>query len=188
MASVISSLKQLGYEFENCVIYYINSDDYYVNCWYDPIPMSYTIPSTSIINSNKTDRIRLFIKKIPIENDDSSDATLSASGNQKECKSKRSKERTIKEVKYKVDQWKELCKKLKEDQPSCKKISEKASAIVGIPKKSLDDYMHQIKLGESYDFDFDKHGNDKIGLLRQFNKKESNQRKKQASRKSNKSK
>ena len=183
MSSVISSLKQLGYDFENCVIYYINSDDYYVNCWYDPVPESYTIPSTSIINSNKTDRIRLFIKKIPIENDDSSDGSLSTGGNPKDSKTKRSKERTIKDVKNKVDHWKCLCKKLKEEQPSCKKISERASLMVGIPKKSLDDYMHQIKLGESFNFDFEKHGCDKIGTLRQFNKKES-QRKKQASRRS----
>lgn len=36
-----------------------------------------------------------------------------------------------------------------------KKISlQEAAKIVGLPKKSLDDYYYQLRLGEKYDFNF----------------------------------
>jgi len=53
-----------------------------------------------------------------------------------------------------------------------KRVAEKAAEIVGIPKKSLDDYMHQLKMGVTNEFNFAKNGDKKIGILRQFNKKQ----------------
>lgn len=35
-------------------------------------------------------------------------------------------------------------------------------------KKTLDDYYYKLKSASSFGFDFDKHKNEKIGLLRQF--------------------
>ena len=50
-----------------------------------------------------------------------------------------------------------------------KKINlEQAAKIVGISKKSLDDYYYQLRLGEKYSFDFYKHLYDRIGTLRSF--------------------
>ena len=43
--------------------------------------------------------------------------------------------------------------------------------MVGISKKSLDDYFCQLRLGEKYEFDFMNHLDDKIGVLRAFLKK-----------------
>lgn len=40
--------------------------------------------------------------------------------------------------------------------------------MVGLPKKSLDDYFYQLRLGEKFGFDFKAHLFDKIGLLRNF--------------------
>lgn len=40
--------------------------------------------------------------------------------------------------------------------------------MLGISKKSLDDYYYQLRLGEKYDFDFNSHMNDKVGVLRTF--------------------
>ena len=42
--------------------------------------------------------------------------------------------------------------------------------MVGVAKKSLDDYLLQLRLGRKYGFDFHKHGESKIGILRSFNK------------------
>jgi len=42
---------------------------------------------------------------------------------------------------------------------------------VGISKKTLDDYLSQIRLGKKYGFDFDHHKKDKIGVLRSFVRK-----------------
>ena len=94
-----------------------------------------------------------------------------------ESKCKRSRERKISEVSEKVDEWKQTCFRLKTMMPDVRKISEKAAELVGIPKKSLDDYMHQIKLGRKYNFDFDGNQDTKIGILRQFNKREELKRK-----------
>jgi len=39
---------------------------------------------------------------------------------------------------------------------------------VGISKKSLDDYLLQIRFGKILGFDFVKHKNANIGVLRKF--------------------
>lgn len=43
-----------------------------------------------------------------------------------------------------------------------------AAAYVGIPKKSLDDYFYQLRVGEKYDFDFENNMNKNISFLRRF--------------------
>ena len=43
--------------------------------------------------------------------------------------------------------------------------------MIGLSKKSLDDYYSQLRLGEQYQFDFQKHLDDKIGVLRTHVKK-----------------
>lgn len=45
---------------------------------------------------------------------------------------------------------------------------QEAAEIVGISKKSLDDYYYQLRLGEKYNFDFKKHLYEKVGTLRNF--------------------
>lgn len=39
---------------------------------------------------------------------------------------------------------------------------------MGISKKSLDDYLFQIRFGNKYGFNFNEHYNDKVGVLRDF--------------------
>lgn len=45
---------------------------------------------------------------------------------------------------------------------------EDAAAMVGVSKKSLDDYLLQLRAGRIYGFDFTTHSNDKVGVLRHF--------------------
>ena len=81
--------------------------------------------------------------------------------------SRREKERKIGEVVIKVSQWRTLY--------NDKKVTlEQAAEKVGISKKSLDDYFLQLKNGQKNGFNFNEHKNDKIGILRSFNKKKSN--------------
>jgi len=47
---------------------------------------------------------------------------------------------------------------------------EEAAKQVGISKKSLDDYFLQLKNGKTNGFNFNEHKNDKIGILRNWNK------------------
>ena len=45
---------------------------------------------------------------------------------------------------------------------------EEAAQRVNISKKSLDDYLFQIRFGNKYHFNFNEHYNDKVGVLRDF--------------------
>ena len=47
---------------------------------------------------------------------------------------------------------------------------EDAATMVGVSKKSLDDYLSQIRLGRYNGFDFNKNKDEKVGKLRYFNK------------------
>lgn len=49
---------------------------------------------------------------------------------------------------------------------------EDAAQKVGVSKKSLDDYLLQLRFGKKFGFDFQKHKDDKVGVLRTFVKKE----------------
>ena len=48
---------------------------------------------------------------------------------------------------------------------------EQAADKVGISKKSLDDYLIQLRIGKMFGFNFTEHKNDKVGILRAFVKK-----------------
>ncbi len=45
---------------------------------------------------------------------------------------------------------------------------QEAAKVVGVSKKSLDDYYYQLRVGEQFDYEFQEHLNDKIGDLRSF--------------------
>ena len=51
------------------------------------------------------------------------------------------------------------------------KSLEEAARQVAISKKSLDDYLLQLRNGRKYGFNFNEHKDDKIGILRAFNRK-----------------
>lgn len=48
---------------------------------------------------------------------------------------------------------------------------EDAANKVGISKKSLDDYLLQVRFGRKYGFNFNEHKNDKVGILRDYVRK-----------------
>lgn len=43
-----------------------------------------------------------------------------------------------------------------------------AAKIIGIPKKTLDDYYYYLRIGELKEFDFNENMHEKIGVLRKF--------------------
>ena len=54
---------------------------------------------------------------------------------------------------------------------------EDAANKVGVSKKSLDDYLLQLRFGKKFGFDFQKHKDDKVGVLRSFVKTEKGKQK-----------
>lgn len=52
-----------------------------------------------------------------------------------------------------------------------------SAKLVGLPKKSLDDYYYQLRMGQKYGFDYHGHMMERIGALRSFLKKYKTHRK-----------
>ena len=87
-------------------------------------------------------------------------------------KSKRAKERKIGEIIKKVYMWRKLYIGYINENGKLIKLSLEDSADkIGISKKSLDDYLIQLRIGKMFGFNFNEHKNDKVGILRAFVKK-----------------
>jgi hypothetical protein len=88
-------------------------------------------------------------------------------------KSKRSKERKIGYIIEKVFLWRKLYNGFIDESGNLVKLTlEEAAERVGISKKSLDDYLIQLRIGKIYGFNFNEHKNEKVGALRAFVKKQ----------------
>ena len=87
-------------------------------------------------------------------------------------KGKRTKERSIEEIIQKVSLWRRLYNGVLRDGNLVRYSLEDAATKVDVSKKSLDDYLLQLRFGKKYNFDFQKHKNDKVGVLRAFVKRE----------------
>lgn len=55
---------------------------------------------------------------------------------------------------------------------------EEAAQKVKISKKSLDDYLMQLRSAKKFGFDFDKYNNDKVGVIRSFVRKKKEEERK----------
>ena len=80
----------------------------------------------------------------------------------------RIKERTINEIMEKVGTWRQLYCGVQLNGKFVKLSLKEAASRVGISRKSLDDYLLQIRAAKSFGFDFKVHRLDKVGVLRQF--------------------
>jgi len=86
--------------------------------------------------------------------------------------SKRAKERKINEIVLKVYEWKKIYNNCVNKKGEKVKLTlQDAAALINLSKKSLDEYLNQIKYGKYFGFDFNKHKNSKVGILRGFVKK-----------------
>jgi cell division protein FtsI/penicillin-binding protein 2 len=91
---------------------------------------------------------------------------------------RRTKERRISFVIEKVSLWRKLYNGVEDSSGNLVRYSlDEAASKIGISKKSLDDYLLQLRFGKRYGFDFNKYKEDKIGKLRQFVKKQKSEMK-----------
>eukprot|EP00826_Nyctotherus_ovalis_P020291 TRINITY_DN1635_c0_g18_i1.p1 TRINITY_DN1635_c0_g18~~TRINITY_DN1635_c0_g18_i1.p1 ORF type:complete len:230 (-),score=52.07 TRINITY_DN1635_c0_g18_i1:180-869(-) len=91
----------------------------------------------------------------------------------KEDKKRRGNERRIGEVIDAVDRWVRISARgVINRSGECVKCTKKQAAdLLGIPKKTLDDYRHQLEIAKSKNFDFHLHSKEKFGVIRMFNRK-----------------
>lgn len=92
----------------------------------------------------------------------------------------RNPERTIQDIVFQVTLWRKLHHGLisfdkakgrvcKDRSGKCEKMSlQDAAKTLNMSKKSLDDYLLQIRFGSKFGFDFDKHAKEKVGKLRNY--------------------
>lgn len=93
---------------------------------------------------------------------------------QEDMQKKRTKERTITEIIEKVSTWRKLYNGVMIPNKETKEVQlqrwslEDAAKKVNVSKKSLDDYLLQLRFGKKFGFDFEKNRESKVGTLRTF--------------------
>lgn len=190
-------LKNYGFQLEGRAISYYSSEcEMYVNCGIDPIHPDYYIPMNEIetdlrlkctstgiqlIHLVMSEEMNEAVSKMKeLENIQEVDAQKTDS---KKCR--RTKERRIGYIIDKVWKWREyynvipfLSKGVIENGTFHRYTLDDAAKKVGISKKSLDDYLLQVRYGKKNGFNFNEHKNEKVGVLRAFVKKFNTQKKK----------
>lgn len=149
-----------------------------MNCGLDPInedvrirPENYE-KDTEILIKARDLGISLVHRLMSFEaatslNDDKDRGIVDETAEKSKCR--RTKERRIGHIIDKVIEWRKYYSGTVNERNQPMKYSlEEAAKVVGISKKSLDDYLFQIRFGHRYGFNFNEHYNDKVGVLRDF--------------------
>ena len=168
-----------------------NNTDIYINIGKYPLEKNYLIgyDPQSLIDNNIATNIRvklrqIVVKEFPLKQElieeDIENIEDKKINNYINHKSKRAKERKIGYIIKKVFMWKTLYNGIYSTDENGNKIKikytlEQAAAKAGISKKSLDDYLIQLRIGKFFNFNFTEHKNDKVGILRSFVKKHKQQ-------------
>ena len=159
---LMTKLKALSYPLESAFAYYYSKDlDLYVSCGHDPMPKFYHIPKSEYDEAN-TLRLKF---KTGLRSE-YCDNTKADGGSKAQ---KRTKERKIGFIIEKVSLWRKLYNGMPDHTGKTIRYSlEEAANLVGVSKKSLDDYLSQLRKGRKYGFDFNKSKDEKVGALRMF--------------------
>ena len=171
MKNLINKLKYLGYPTVGALFsIYIKTAGDYVYLGSDPIdPNLY-------IDQNLVDFENLKIKIVSYLEDKLVKKTEKQLFDKKEInknqKDKRTKERKIEFIVEKVNAWRRLYNGFYNENGEYTRYSlDQAAKMVGISKKSLDDYLLQLRLGRKYGFNFNQNKTKKVGILRAFVKR-----------------
>ncbi len=175
--SAIAELRQRGYDMLRAKFWYFDTSlNDFVYCSAHPVPNSWSIPIRELGDKNT---LTIKIQKNPkvcsaSEKDEQAPARApSERPHQTQEGDKlrsRVKERSLGVVIQKVHRWRALYNGIiNMNGERLRYTLQQAAEIVDIPKKTLDDYLQQIKTGKKYGFDFDAEKDSKIGVLRDFN-------------------
>jgi hypothetical protein len=206
---ICNSLKRLGYPMGGSMInIYLNEASDYIFYGPDPIDHNICINSTELGKGNliKIKIVNYLDKKIlsnvynktdETKELDENDEESELNNNDDESNNKNSnnmenniiendsrrRERRIGYIIEKVHAWRKLYNGFYDEKGEHTRYSlDHAAKQLGISKKSLDDYLLQIRLGRKFGFDFNKNRNERVGNLREFVKKN---RKKEEQNKNN---
>ena len=166
LVDILKPFKDKGYSLESHMfLYFSKSKQIYVYCG-----SSATVSKSFILLkdiSNNTIKLRCRNAKQSTPPEDKAVVLDKKTQEVKKCK--RTKEKRIGEVIAKVTEWRQLYTGIPGPDGNIVKYSlEEAATRVGISKKTLDDYLLQLRAGKKYGFDFNMYKDEKVGVLRSF--------------------
>jgi hypothetical protein len=188
------TLKSLNFPLSNSTIfYYSNNTGAFHYVGNDPLPQQAIIPSTEY--STENGRKAIIIRARPVEQPDlprlEPDLELEAfclverppvsdntefsfddsdSSSDEKAKRRRHKERKIGEVLDLVLRWRKLYSGVRDYKTGqiVKLSLEDAAKRLGVAKKSLDDYLLQIRFARKFGYNFQENSNERVGVLRAY--------------------
>lgn len=198
LKDLLNLLKKFGYPITGSMInIYIPSVNTFVFFGSDPVDSNIYLDSTQINLKYIQMKIINYLNKNLIlkANHQSKSAEKdfldedSSSEDENDIKYKRTKERKLGYIIEKVHMWRKLYNGFYNCNGEYIRYSlEKAAQTIKVSKKSLDDYLLQLRLGRKYGFDFNKNKNEKVGVLRLFVKQEREKEMAEKSKEKSKSK
>ena len=168
IANIITHLKTMGYSLDNAEIWFY-SNDYmdYVYCEREPISRVVLAKQTDLKNNCISLKARIN-KPSPLE--------MEESKLEESASNVKVKERELAVIIRKVKKWRDLYRGYQGKEGRRINYSlEDAARMVNLPKKTLDDYLQQLKLGKKYGFDFHANQHKRVGVLRDLIKEKHKQ-------------
>jgi len=152
--------------------YYSKDLEGYVFCAIEPVPVDTVIPMCEFICGKLVLRGRIDTNIII---DISLSETVTKVKTTEKKKRHRIKERKIGQIIDQVAVWRKYYNGYVDYHGKLIRLSlDEAALKVGIPKKSLDDYFLQLRLGREYGFNFNHFKDCNVGVLRAFIKDKRN--------------
>ena len=171
MKDIISKLKYLGYPTTGGLFsVYIKTAEEYVYMGSDPIDPNLFLDESLVDFDNLKIKLVSYLEDKLIKKTEKQ--LFDKKENNKSTKDKRTKERKIEFIVEKVNAWRRLYNGFYNENGEYTRYSlDQAAKMVGISKKSLDDYLLQLRLGRKYGFNFNQNKTKKVGILRAFVKR-----------------
>ena len=171
MKDIISKMKYLGYSTTGALFsVYIKTAYDYVYLGSDPINPNIFLDEDLVDFENLKIKMVSYIEEKFIKKTEKQ--LFYQKEKNKNQKEKRPKERKIEFIVEKVNAWRRLYNGFYDENGEYTRYSlDQAAKMVGISKKSLDDYLLQLRLGRKYGFNFNQNKTKKVGILRAFVKK-----------------
>jgi hypothetical protein len=171
MKDIISKMKYLGYPTTGALFsVYIKTAYDYVYLGSDPINPNIFLDEDLVDFENLKIKMVSYIEEKFVKKTEKQ--LFYQKEKNKNQKEKRPKERKIEFIVEKVNAWRRLYNGFYDENGEYTRYSlDQAAKMVGISKKSLDDYLLQLRLGRKYGFNFNQNKTKKVGILRAFVKK-----------------
>ena len=171
MKNIINKLKYLGYPTVGALFsIYIKTAEDYVYIGSDPIDPNLYIDESLVDFENLKIKIVSYLEDKLVKKTEKQ--LIDKKEINKNQKDKRTKERKIEFIVEKVNAWRRLYNGFYNENGEYTRYSlDQAAKMVGISKKSLDDYLLQLRLGRKYGFNFNQNKTKKVGILRAFVKR-----------------